>query len=243
MPRNSTGTIAVWRNATNVATFDLSPQDTGVRVRQVQAPNTTVNLPGQAPNNGDSYEIVDADGSASVLNQLVIAAPAGTTIRGGATFAIASPFGSALVTFDADADDWIVQQSGAGGAGATPAHGYSRFFGGNPVPAATLTPLLTVIVTPRTSGIFQLLAMGSVTDSSGLSNQADFQFTDGAATWVGTSVTAAANAKAGFAQVVDTDAFTGPYPVGVPVTFTLNVFPEHAADAGNSMFAVQELDA
>ncbi len=109
MPANSLNQIAIYQSANDVSTFALSRRDTGVRVRKVQAPTTIERPSDEAPNDGDQYVVVDADGSASSANQLVILPPSGTTIRGGPTFAIATPFASAQVTFESDADDWTVQ--------------------------------------------------------------------------------------------------------------------------------------
>ena len=111
MPANSLATIAIWHDATNVAAFDLSRADTGVRVRQVRAPLTAVRLPEDSPNDGDNYWVQDADGSSSAGNAIVIVPPAGTTIRGAPFFTGVFPFASYLVTFDADADDWTVLET------------------------------------------------------------------------------------------------------------------------------------
>ena len=122
MPQNSTGQLAIWQDALGVVEFDLSPQDTGVRVHDVQDPQTLVRLPGVQPNDGDTYVIVDADGSASADNAIVIEPPTGTTIQGGASVAITSAFGAALVVFDGDESNWTVSFFGGQGSssGASP---------------------------------------------------------------------------------------------------------------------------
>lgn len=120
MPSNSTGTIAVWRDATAVDVVNVSPQDAGVRVRQVQAPHTEVELPDEPPTDGDNYDVVDADGSCGAGNAIVITPPAGTTIRGASTFALTTAFAAARVVFDARARDWVVlfaPSAEGGGAG------------------------------------------------------------------------------------------------------------------------------
>jgi hypothetical protein len=122
MARNNRNQIAIYRDVSAVVAVALSPQENGVRVRQVQGPTTTVSLPSDAfPNDGDSYEIIDADGSSSPANQLRIVPPAGTTIRGGAFFAIQSPFESATVTFDASHDEWLVEVGSCCAPGSPPA--------------------------------------------------------------------------------------------------------------------------
>jgi hypothetical protein len=118
MPSNSVGTIAIWKNASAVAIVNLSLQDTGVRLRAIPGAGTTVDLPPAQPTDGDNYEIIDADGSSGPGNQVTIVPPAGTTIRGGATFVLQSPFSGVRVTFEANDDDWVVEQSTGGNAGS-----------------------------------------------------------------------------------------------------------------------------
>ena len=125
MPSNSTGQIAIWQRAVAEVAFSLSNQDTGVRVSRIPAPHTTVNLPPVAPssfpNDGDTYTILDEDGSCGAGTEIVIVPPTGTTIRGAASFALSTAFASALVTFDGTSKDWTVEsdEGGAEGAGTT----------------------------------------------------------------------------------------------------------------------------
>lgn len=120
MSANNVSTIVINRDVSAVATVNLSVQETGVRVRAIPTPGgTVVNLPAKPfPNDGDSYEVIDGDGSCSPANLLTVAAPAGTTIRGLGVFVMSTPFASAWFTFDAAADSWIVTFS-AGGASPT----------------------------------------------------------------------------------------------------------------------------
>ena len=120
MPSNNTGQLLVYQDAINAASFNLSLQDTGVRVRQVRAPSTTINLPPEFPNDGNRYEVIDADGSASLANQIVVTPPPGTTIRGAGTFPIASAFACATFIFDGEADDWTACQESTGGPPGPP---------------------------------------------------------------------------------------------------------------------------
>lgn len=115
MPSNSQATIAIWKDASAVAAFALSVQDTGARLRAIPATGTTVDLPQAQPTDGDAYEVLDADGSCSSGNLITIVPPAGTTIRGGANLILAAVFASARLTFDASQDDWSVDL-GAGGS-------------------------------------------------------------------------------------------------------------------------------
>ena len=108
MPTNSTGQLAIWKNADALDVFALSPQDTGVRVRAVPLAGTSVELPAGPPNDGDTYTVQDADGSASLANQITVTPPAGTTIRGLADYTIFLAHGGAVFTFDSETDDWSV---------------------------------------------------------------------------------------------------------------------------------------
>jgi hypothetical protein len=123
MPSNSTGTIAIWRDATAVATLKLSLQDTGVRVRAVPAggAGTTVSLPANGPIDGDAYEVIDADGSSSTAKPITIVPPVGTTIRGAATFVLEDAFAGVRLTFDATTDDWTAEESAGGGSASVDA--------------------------------------------------------------------------------------------------------------------------
>jgi hypothetical protein len=116
MPRNATGTIAIYRDVSAVVLVALSFQESGVRCRAIPAPSTTVALPSGQPNDGDSYEVSDADGSCSPANALIVVPPAGTTIRGAANFTATEAFETLTVTFDAKSGDWIVAESVTGAA-------------------------------------------------------------------------------------------------------------------------------
>jgi hypothetical protein len=109
MPANSVSTIAIYRDVSAVAAVKLSVQETGVRVRAIPSGSTTVALPASPfPNDGDSYEVIDADGSCGPANLVIVTPTAGTTIRGAGAFPLAAPFASARFTFDAAADAWTV---------------------------------------------------------------------------------------------------------------------------------------
>ena len=114
MPSNSTGQLAIWKDADNVAAFTFSQQDTGVRVRVVRTP-TVVNLPSPFPNDGDNYEVQDADGSCSIANNIEIVPPAGTTIRGGAMLVLSEAFVTCRLVFDSEFDDWTAEIAASSG--------------------------------------------------------------------------------------------------------------------------------
>lgn len=120
MASNATGTIAVYAEAVALAAYKLNLQLTGLRLRQVPVTTgTAVTLPPSTPNDGDSYEVIDQDGSVSPTHPVVITPPAGTTIRGAATFTLQVPFSYATLMFDGLTNDWNVQLSAGGGGAGT----------------------------------------------------------------------------------------------------------------------------
>jgi hypothetical protein len=119
MPSNNTGQIAIWQDAADVVEFHLSPQDAGVRVTGTQAPSTTISLPPGQPNDGDRYEVIDADGSASLSNTILVVPPSGTTIRGAANFSITVAYAGVVFTFDQELDDWTATAASTGPPGPT----------------------------------------------------------------------------------------------------------------------------
>ena len=66
----------------------------------------TVELPPGPPNDGDMYTVLDADGSASSGNPIVVLPSAGTLIRGAASLVLAAAFAAAILVFDSEADEW-----------------------------------------------------------------------------------------------------------------------------------------
>ena len=119
MPENSTGQIAVYQDLSAVAKFTFSPQVTGVRLSKIPAGTSTnpvgtfAVLPGD-PSDGDSYEVEDTDGSCSVDNAIVVTPdPHGTATVGGlGAFPLFSPFAGGRLTFDAEANNWVVALTG-----------------------------------------------------------------------------------------------------------------------------------
>jgi hypothetical protein len=114
MPANSSGQLAIWQDADAVATFALSLADTGVRVRKTQTPSTTIELPQTEPNDGDEYQIIDADGSSSPMSAIVVVPPPGTTIQGATNYTSTVQRAALTVVFDNEASDWTVANADGG---------------------------------------------------------------------------------------------------------------------------------
>ncbi|MFI4971192.1 MAG: hypothetical protein ACHP7H_00815 [Hyphomicrobiales bacterium] len=118
MPKNNQQLIASYQNESDETVVALSPQSTGMRLSEIPLGGTQVFLPGSRigfpdpandPSDGDSYEVLDADGSANGSAPILITPPFGTTIGGGfAAYFIATAFGAIVLTFDSETDDWKV---------------------------------------------------------------------------------------------------------------------------------------
>lgn len=232
MPSNSTGTIAIWKDATKVAAVVLSPQDTGVRLRQIQAP-TVVELPNDSPNDGDSYEVLDADGSCSSSNQIELVPPPGTTIRGASSFFLSLAFVGARLVFDARANDWTLATTA--GSGSAPASGWA-----DSVQTITNGPVPTIFasktVTPTSSGKFRVTATGAVQNASD-SGTVNFtiEVTHGAGVTSPPDYAAPSQCNdngggrqfQGLSMSVDLDELPVPlvFPVGTPVTLNGIIHP------------------
>lgn len=105
MSANTTaGAIAVYKNATGIASFELSRELAGVRCRQIPQNGITVKLP-DGCNDGEGYEVI-TDNSCDEEHPVVIQAPAGQTIRGNTEAFLEVGFGSARLVLDEDANDW-----------------------------------------------------------------------------------------------------------------------------------------
>lgn len=117
MPANSTGTITVTVDVNDKAAYSYSLQDDIAICSDIPTGGTTLTLP-STHNTGDEYGYADGDGSASSGNPITIAAPAGTTIQGGASIALTAAFGAGRVRFDASSASWIVVESTTGSSGS-----------------------------------------------------------------------------------------------------------------------------
>ena len=179
MPSNSTGQLAIWRNASALAAFALSPQDYGVRVSAIPDPSCTVALPPvtptTTPGDGDAYSILDADGSCSSSHEIIITPPTGTTIRGASSFTLNVAFAWAVVTYDNESKNWTVELGGAdsgGGGGALVAVVYS------PTPTVASTSIISARSanqSPNTSGpLTGATNLGSDTSGSTTGVSADY---------------------------------------------------------------------
>ena len=179
MPSNSTGQLAIWRNASALAAFALSPQDYGVRVSAIPDPSCTVALPPvtptTTPGDGDAYSILDADGSCSSSHEIIITPPTGTTIRGASSFTLNVAFAWAVVTYDNESKNWTVELGGAdsgGGGAALVAVVYS------PTPTVASTSIISARSanqSPNTSGpLTGATNLGSDTSGSTTGVSADY---------------------------------------------------------------------
>ena len=130
MPRNSQNLVASYQDVTAVDIAALSPQSTGIRLRKIPAGifpvpiGTQVFLPGagpivssppELPNDGDTYDVIDADGSSNILAPIIVTPGAGQTIDGFAgNFAFFGQNVEMTFTFDAEESNWTVSIGGAG---------------------------------------------------------------------------------------------------------------------------------
>ena len=115
MARNSTGTLVVVVPVIGESSYYFSTQDDLAAVSQIPATSgPTLYLPsgvnpGDGPAAGDSYAWGDVDGSCSSGNPIIIAAPSGTTIRGGSSVTFTNAYVSGRVVFDDSTDSWSIQ--------------------------------------------------------------------------------------------------------------------------------------
>lgn len=130
MPRNSQNLIASYQDVSAATIAALSTQSTGIRLRNIPAGTfptpigTQVFLPGagpvvgtppELPSDGDTYEVIDADGTSNVLAPIIVTPPAGTTIDGfSGSFVFFGSHVEFMFTFDAEESNWILDIGGAG---------------------------------------------------------------------------------------------------------------------------------
>src|SRR5579863_3082920 len=166
MPKNSQQLIASYQDVSDTTLATLSPQSSGIRLRQIPAGTvaapigTEVFLPPDDPSDGDTYEVIDADGSCNVTAPILITPPAGTTIANeSGSFGLAGANIIARFTYEADETNWIPdlgalslveQQAETGGT-----------FGGQVVPetftpTAAGTALFACEVFPRLAGFYRV---------------------------------------------------------------------------------------
>jgi hypothetical protein len=151
MSKNNQQLIASYQDVSGEIVAALSPQSTGMRLSDIPAGTadapigTQVYLPGagpllpfppDAPSDGDSYQILDADGSCNRLAPVIITPPPGTTIDGGSEYGFAVAFGKVTLTFDASQSNWLVD---VGGLPAAALFGAGGTIGGQAVPG-NVTP-------------------------------------------------------------------------------------------------------
>ena len=112
MPANSLGLLTIVVAVNAQATYTFSPQDSVASLTGIPNGGTTLHLPPD-PSSGDRYEFADADGSCSATNPIILAAAAGTTIRGlsATQVAFSQPFSSGACVFDEARKAWLVVSS------------------------------------------------------------------------------------------------------------------------------------
>jgi hypothetical protein len=159
MPKNATaGALIINRDLSAAATWAFAPSDTTVRLSKIPGPTSTGRLPDE-PEDGDTYEVIDADGSCNAQHIVLVLPPVGSaaTISGLVGFALIGQFSGARFTFDAGANNWNVSlnanaaffggvSAGTGGGPAAP----GNFAGGAAV------NLCAFGLPIRATGIFRL---------------------------------------------------------------------------------------
>jgi hypothetical protein len=180
MPKNNQQLIASYQEAVGVDVAALSTQDTGIRLRQIPGGTqgspvgTQVFLPPDDPGDGDTYEIIDADGSCNGLAPMIVTAPTGTLIANVVnTIELVFPEINARFTYEAEFKNWTFDLSGivSIASGVVEAGTVSgQAFPGNYTPGQSPGTLLWVAsVTPSVAGQFKfemtLTVEASVADS------------------------------------------------------------------------------
>lgn len=110
MPKNATaGALIINRDLSAAATWAFAPSDTTVRLSKITTPTSVGRLPDE-PEDGDRYEVIDADGSCNASHIVLVLPPVGSTatVTGLAGFALIGQFAGAIFTYDAGANNWNV---------------------------------------------------------------------------------------------------------------------------------------
>src|SRR5579872_4770232 len=95
MSQNSTGQLRIVVPVVAAADYSFAPTDDTAVLRQIPPGGTVLHLPSGAQS-GDRYEFADGDGSCSGAQPITVAAPSGTTIRGGSAIQFAAAFASGV---------------------------------------------------------------------------------------------------------------------------------------------------
>jgi hypothetical protein len=115
MPANSLGVISVIVHIDKAASYTFSPQDTTALVTNIPFPGgTTLHMPDKAQS-GDRFEFC-TDSSCGGTTPLVLDAPPGTTIDGGASVSFVEPFSSAAAVFEENTQTWSVASKSSAAA-------------------------------------------------------------------------------------------------------------------------------
>jgi hypothetical protein len=235
MPTNSTGQLAIWRDASGADEnpVNLSPQDSGVRLRDIQDP-TTVNLPNVGePNDGDDYEVQDADGSCSSGSPIAIVPPTGTTIRGASSLTLTAAFVTCRLIFDAIANDWTAEVSAPAAAVPTPARAWAQTTVELDDFATLHQVIVSVTVTPTVTGKFRVsLVMGAMATGSGGNNAVQVGISHGAGnpaddytSPIELVLVSESSGNVIPTQIVDLDKIPSPivFPIGTPVQINMTL--------------------
>lgn len=173
MPKNNQQLIKSYQDFSDESAVTLSPQSTGVRLRlipagtigaplgtQVFLPPAVVDGGSDDPSDGDSYEVIDADGSANITAPIIVTPPTGTTIDGASGFALVSSGASATFTYDAPAENWLVSVSGllAEQTGLETGTIDGQLTPGNITPNIAGAILAAAILEPKSTALFQVNA-------------------------------------------------------------------------------------
>jgi hypothetical protein len=150
MPKNSyLGNRDTTATVNALAAYTYSEADAVAAVTAIPAGGTTLTLP-PAPSDGDWYEWADEDGTCSATNPLIIAAGAGSTIRGQATIESAQPYAAGRVRYFAKEDSWAVISQTAANASTVPNYSQGKAASGAAVAAGGV--IVSTVLTPKVSG-------------------------------------------------------------------------------------------
>jgi hypothetical protein len=151
MPKNSyLGSRDITATVHALAAYTYSDADAIAAVTSIPVTSgTTLTLPPN-PSEGDWYEWADEDGSCSATNPLIIAAGAGSTIRGLASITSTVPYSAGRVRYDANLDAWAVVSQTAANGSTSPNYGQTKAASGTAVAAAGV--IVSQVLTPKASG-------------------------------------------------------------------------------------------
>lgn len=240
MPSNGLGVIQIVTDIRAQSAYRFSTRDTVAALREIPGDRvgTTLTLP-DSPESGDYYEFVDVDGSCSPDAPVTIH-PSGATFLQGLATTFVTPHAWARITFDADAQTWVVISAAVATSAPNLAAVDQAIGAGVPI-VATAPPgtiILRATLTPRMSGTFRVFGFLSALNALNTADVATVCLSHGpnptAADFVGMpSPLTAGQARTGTLAVLF--YYLAPFALGTPVQFNL------AAFAGrNNSFLVEQ---